>query len=328
MAPFSSSIPRFSSVKTLLNGLFDYAGLFPPASLGLEAAIHEYINHRSGPDAWMMGPFVVPVGLLGNVISILSSYPDQAPITFDVLPRVAPTLSDLKLSLNQDLKLCSEFVNKTNGLASIDTFEFRFPPNAFCTGAQSVDAVFRIADIFDASDFKNATLFGEISRGESFVDEIPLFLLALASSSFEQKMFAKIRCGGMNQTDFPSPHELAHFIHSAIQISCPFKTTAGLHHPVRHFNIIQNATMHGFLNDFFATTLGRVHGLTTRQIQEILEDQNPSSFVFTPAGISWNDLSASNGDFIHDRKNLGLSIGSCSMDEPLEDLFELDWLSK
>ena len=34
-----------NSLQTLMNGLIDYAGLFPPAKLPLNEAVAEYISH-------------------------------------------------------------------------------------------------------------------------------------------------------------------------------------------------------------------------------------------------------------------------------------------
>jgi hypothetical protein len=49
-----------ASLRALLTGLIDYAGLFPPAALPLEDAVRNYDTYRRGPHAWMLGRFVVP----------------------------------------------------------------------------------------------------------------------------------------------------------------------------------------------------------------------------------------------------------------------------
>ncbi|MDA1028736.1 MAG: hypothetical protein O3B41_06755 [Bacteroidetes bacterium] len=322
------SIPRFSSVKTLLNGLFDYAGLFPPAALPLEAAWQEYLGHRSSADAWMMGPFVVPIGRLNELAVLLNKTPKQGPFSFDVLPRIASTVDSLPVILTEDLNQCAEFVRNQGGRAAIDAFEFRFPAQTFSDASLAVQTVAAVSHVFEASEFGTASVFGEIVRSASFSDQVPLFFMALASSTFRQKIFGKIRCGGMDPTDFPTVDELACFIHTAIQMRYPFKATAGLHHPIRHICANQKDLMHGFINVLFATTLGRVHELKVHEISKILDDQNSDSFVFTPSGIFWKDLSASNTDFIADRRSLSLSIGSCSLNEPRADLLNLGWLSK
>ena len=47
-------------VRALLTDLFDYAGLFPPAELPLEASVAEYAEHLIGPHASLLARFVCP----------------------------------------------------------------------------------------------------------------------------------------------------------------------------------------------------------------------------------------------------------------------------
>ena len=46
------------SLRALLTGVIDYAGLFPPAKLPMDQALSNYLRYRDGPDAWMLGNFV------------------------------------------------------------------------------------------------------------------------------------------------------------------------------------------------------------------------------------------------------------------------------
>src|SRR5712671_6218049 len=55
------------ALHVLLNGLIDYAGLFPPASLDLPTAMRNYATYRAGEHAWMLGRFVVPEALAAEV---------------------------------------------------------------------------------------------------------------------------------------------------------------------------------------------------------------------------------------------------------------------
>ena len=48
------------SLRTLLDGLIDYAGLFPPAALSMQDAVRNYARYREGEYAWALGRFVVP----------------------------------------------------------------------------------------------------------------------------------------------------------------------------------------------------------------------------------------------------------------------------
>jgi len=53
-----------SAIRALLSESIDYAGLFPPAGLGMAQAVVNYASYRAGPHAWALGRFVVPAGRL------------------------------------------------------------------------------------------------------------------------------------------------------------------------------------------------------------------------------------------------------------------------
>lgn len=48
------------SLRVLLEGLIDYAGLFPPAGLSMDEAVRNYARYREEPHAWALGKFIVP----------------------------------------------------------------------------------------------------------------------------------------------------------------------------------------------------------------------------------------------------------------------------
>jgi hypothetical protein len=55
------------SLRVLLEGLIDYAGLFPPAALPMDRAIANYDAYRRGEYAWALGRFVVPFARMAEV---------------------------------------------------------------------------------------------------------------------------------------------------------------------------------------------------------------------------------------------------------------------
>lgn len=322
-----ASFPRFSSVKTLLNGLFDYAGLFPPATLPMREALLEYLAHRAEPDDWMLGPFVLPVSRLNELGEFCDLLSDESPLSLDLLPASGSSVDSFCSTLGDELKASLEFAKEMEGRVMLDSFEYRVPPDALASPASVVPALSRIESIFRSAGVSHLPRYAEITRTDQFMSELPHYLLALGAQQSQGLLRAKIRCGGMNEKDFPSVTELASFLQAVIRTGQPFKATAGLHHPVRHFNESQGVTMHGFLNVFFAVTLGRMHALDVQQLVQILSDTDPGSFIFTDGGIEWKDLRATTTAFIQDRRTLALSIGSCSFDEPRQDLRDLRWLT-
>jgi len=55
------------SLHVLLEGLIDYAGLFPPAALSMQDAVRNYARYREGEHAWALGKFVVPQARVSEV---------------------------------------------------------------------------------------------------------------------------------------------------------------------------------------------------------------------------------------------------------------------
>jgi len=321
------SFPLNSSVKTLLNGLFDYAGLFPPASLPFPDALAEYLAHRHEADDWMLGPFVMTSGHWESLLTEADRIPVDSPLPIQLLPPTAADVAHGADRLEQALIEAQEMIGRLDGKAKIAGFEWKLPGDALLEASTAVASITRAEAIFSASPFADRPRYLEIVRDEAFLRQLPLYFLALGAQQNPQTVRAKIRCGGMKEQDFPTTTELAAFLHAALRTGHPFKATAGLHHPVRHFNEAQQVTMHGFLNVFFATTIGRCEGLDASGIEQILADTDASHFNFTDSGIEWQGLKATTTEFIRDRRQLALSIGSCSFDEPRQDLRDLGWLT-
>ena len=58
------------SLRALLHGIIDYAGLFPPASLPLDETVLAYSRHRRGPHSWALGRLVVPALRLPELYAV------------------------------------------------------------------------------------------------------------------------------------------------------------------------------------------------------------------------------------------------------------------
>lgn len=141
--------------------------------------------------------------------------------------------------------------------------------------------------------------------------------------------FAKIRTGGLKPEAIPSTADVARFIVDCAERKLPFKATAGLHHPIRaeypltyEPNSVR-ATMHGFLNVLVASVFAW-HG--ERDIEPILAELSPSAFSFGDE-LHWRDNSLTVDQVRDARKNFIHSIGSCSFEEPVQELKALGLLN-
>ena len=55
------------SVRALMSGVIDYAGMFPPARLPLEEALQNYNTYLRGEHAWVLSRFVCGVSILEGI---------------------------------------------------------------------------------------------------------------------------------------------------------------------------------------------------------------------------------------------------------------------
>ena len=81
--------------------------------------------------------------------------------------------------------------------------------------------------------------------------------------------------------------------------------------------------MHGFFNVFGGAMLGYAHDLSTAELEEIISEEDAEQFSFTDENFCWKDYSISTEEVAELRKTALLSYGSCSFEEPIEDLQKL-----
>jgi len=142
--------------------------------------------------------------------------------------------------------------------------------------------------------------------------------------------FAKIRTGGLKPEAIPSPKNVAAFISACAERRLPFKATAGLHHPIRAEYALtyeadaQRAVMHGFLNVLMAAAFA---WQGEKNIEAIVAETDASAFTFQD-GAKWRDLALTVEQIKDARANFMQSIGSCSFDEPVNELQALGLLPK
>ena len=106
----------------------------------------------------------------------------------------------------------------------------------------------------------------------------------------------------------------------------PLKFTAGLHHPIRHFDTALQTYMHGFINVFTAGVLAHARGLGEADLRAVLADEDPAAFVFSDDGLRWRDWPLPRRRSPPARTDFVTSFGSCSFDEPRDDLRALGWM--
>lgn len=312
------------AIETLMDGLIDYAGLFPPSKLPMKQAVENYGVYTRSEHARFLGRFISPVTKLMDLTehgAILmpgtyatSGYREMA----DDLPAWSVS-AIIDADLDEALDVIAEFNehhrHEEHGLARVDAIEIKID-----------DA----SDIDDALDLipEEITPSFELPRSAVFGGDPRGFVTALAGND----SLAKVRCGGVTGDLIPTPQDLARFVHACHSADVAFKATAGLHHPVRaEQNLTYDdnpprAVMHGFLNLFLAAALVRVAGIDHATTVEILEETDATAFVLNNTDAGWRDYTINLLELSRVREAFATSYGSCSFTEPLDDLKQLGLL--
>jgi len=303
MDSLTSTTQIKDSVRTLLTGAIDYAGLFPPAGLPMSEAVINYAMYRNSNYSWMLGRFVLSVAQLEGFIESADEF-----IARD--GRGAPW----RLSV-----LASEDIIET--LHQVRDFNGRHAPGVVIDSIEvRANTISKIENTV-ASLPAGIEAYFELGLGSNFAD--------LVAKLSETGHFAKIRTGGVVPEAFPGTRDVIRFVRTCAAANIPFKATAGLHHPIRCYrpltyeNKAPKGTMHGFLNLFMMVGFAR-ESYRSVLLEDVMEDEFDEVFRFENQAASWrDDYRLTIGQIARLRKNGIHSFGSCSFDEPIADLQKL-----
>ena len=321
------------SLYSLLSKIIDYAGLFPPARLTLDEAIHNYAKYRKGPDHWMLSRFIIPAGKLSE----LNTYKDELleknpPYDLSVTGSKGDTVKEFIEGLKSDLKYLQQVHEDNPGLLTTQVYETRLPLELI--KQHDKKAVSKLLDevmiMFEKESPEPVSVFYESVFDDDYLTDNIIVMDALAqhqlkiSKAVSLKKYLltgfKLRCGGVKAEMFPSPEQVTFAVNHAIHSDLTMKATAGLHHPIRHFDNAVNTKMHGFFNLFFGGIISYTHGLNDDQLKTIIEDEEVDNFNFDNHHLRWKDYEADIKQIEKARRKCIVSYGSCSFDEPRDDL--------
>lgn len=316
------------ALTALLGSIVDYAGLFPPAKLGMPAAVETFARDRAGLHAWMLSRFVCPVSRIDEFSKVAapllpgtfatSGYREHVasgePWPLTVLCDGAAS-ADPERGFVKDLERIAAFnirhAHEENGLAVIDTIEVKPPTPDFIDSIidEIPDDIFPFFEIPSDGD----------ARG---------FIAALPGHAAG----AKIRTGGLTPDAFPTAQRIALFIDACRLADVPFKATAGLHHPIcgafplTYEKNAPQGRMFGFLNVFIAAVLSYARRAEIDTLVACLSESNPAAFAITEEGLSWHNTTFEIAEVARVREAFAVSFGSCAFDEPVAELRALNLL--
>ncbi len=317
-----------ASVRAFAEGLIDYAGLFPPAALPLEEAFRLYAGYRRHADAWMLGRFICPAARLSELAGLAFDGPQPSadgasgpgPLRIAALGRGGTDAGTWLADLGRDLEAIARFHAVARGQARVEALELRG------AGAVAPDLLAAAAGLLAAAP-AGLEVFYEIPPSGDWRSAWTTSLAALGASRRPGTAPGfKLRCGGITAEAFPTVEQVAFALDGCRGADVPFKATAGLHHPVRAHRAEVGTKMHGFLNVFGAALLSREHALDAEAIRPILEEEDPGAFSFGPDGFAWRGRRIGIDRIRSRRRDAAISFGSCSFDEPRDDLRALGLL--
>ena len=303
-----------ASLRALLAHAIDYAGLFPPANLSLGPALQNYAGYVRDPDAWMLGPFILPTAQFDAAARSLSGFDEQYPLRISALGPRTDNSSAFRQSLAASMAAIASFQASYGAAASIEQFEMPLPPDV---NGELIEA---IRSSIAPSRF-SAFLEAPVDAAMNVIE-----LLATHNRDHPQGALGfKLRTGGVTAEAFPSSAQIARVLMTAANQQVPIKFTAGLHHPVRLFHDSVQTKMHGFLNVLGAGVLGLEHRWNEADFRQMLDDEDADSFSFADQRFAWREWEVAT-ERIRTHRKLITSLGSCSFDEPREDLRALKLL--
>lgn len=282
-----SAESRKPAHRALVISLINDASLFPPAALPMAEALEGHAEHRRSGDADLVGPFLVGVPAVPDLVSaIAAGSPTPPSLGLVARPGTSPedtagALSELRAVEGADV--VSLDVEWTPGWRSLDVSGLR--------------------------------VHLEVGRGDqsTALDDI-------ASAVDVVDARAKFRTGPTPDWAWPEPDELAGFILATGRRDLPFVLTGGLHHAVRGEYPVGHRTepQHGLLNVLVATHAS-AGGADGRTVRELLEIRDADALAGIVAGWSSPDVAAVRAAFA--------GYGCCDVTDPIGELADLGLLA-
>lgn len=327
-----------SSFRALMGRLIDYAGLFPPARLPLRESLSNYLRYKLENDSWMLGRFICPAQRLPEVSKLRDQlFAAGPPIEFSAVGQSSEKPGAFLSDLVEDLTLARDFVSAMAGRALVDVLEVKLP-SEILGGSRPERLLSQISQTVRQVWPGELTLFFEVPREvDGWRNAMVRWIEAFARRRETQELRriprretfgVKLRCGGETASATPSVEDVALVLWESVRWGIPFKATAGLHHPIRRFDQAIQGRRHGFLNVFGAGVLIRAGTLAADRVAQMLTDEEPDSFQFDDDAFQWKSARAETATIARARKDGMVSFGSCSFDEPREDLRALGLLEE
>ncbi|MFO0416447.1 MAG: hypothetical protein ACK5Y6_04090 [Pseudomonadota bacterium] len=291
----------------ILKGLFDYAGMFPPAQRSFEQALAErasFVTTLQRP--WMLGADIV--------------------LDVEHTRRLAQVISP-ELVGGGSFAVC---VLVTEGLAETKDCVTHLMQNAKKNRVELKVAAFEVR----VSEANIAKVLGELGGYADQVDALLALEPDLSGDNWRAVLEATLgeiaakrpgsalKCRLTGPTAI-GPERLAAAIALSADVGLPFKVTGGLHHPIPEPGVHPFSI--GFLNVSAAVYGRRALGaaLSEGELAQLLVCDSLTELSIKEDGFTWRGHTVSLEQLKKAQAAAHFSIGSCSLYEPDQDLGRL-----
>ena len=280
-----------STVPALYRHLVDDAAMFPPGDLPLTEAVAAHRVHRDSAYADLVGVFIC---------------------TDDDLMKVA---AEAARTRPRPLEVA---VVITGGAGGIEP--------AVRYGDRSTDIEVKAVEVrLRNEDDLSRNALRVVRACDDCLDEENAFVEIGLDGAWERALdvvadagyAAKLRTGGLDASLFPSEGQVAAFITACLDREVAFKCTAGLHNAVRRTAADTGFEHHGFLNVLLATRAS-LDGASQDELAAVLAERDGDALASRAGELTEEQAAGVRRWFT--------SFGSCSIDEPRQDLTTLKLL--
>ncbi len=291
---------------SLLRGLIDDASLFPPASLALPDALMRFHARRQGRYHAIAGRFVVA----GTTIEPLMAAFDTRHGGIDL--SVVLDAESLAASV-ATMRRMTEVLPQL----ALAAFEIRLPEREIDTG----ELVGWTQTLQELVQSESVEIFVETRFARDWTtapSEIADTIEDAKSRTGDDALGAKVRCGGVAADAFPTPEQLASFVLAMRDAGLAWKATGGLHAALYRSGFGHGT--HGFINLLAAALLANDRAIEDEEVAHVLSEESYDAFVLDERRFGWHD-NIIHDDAVREGRDLAMrSYGSCSFDDPVDDL--------
>jgi hypothetical protein len=270
-------------------------------------------RYLQGRESWIINSIVLPIDRLTEAAGSF----EDTPFRLTAIPRRTEDSHQWLDCLREDCSQLRSFL-AAHPQVAIQALEIPLPESG-----ETSEIANRVEELVPLVN--DHRVFLELPPGESSLrDEVAATKAALQRHRLSL-WGIKLRMGGTVPSAFPSIAMVADVLAAVRDHQVSIKFTAGLHHPLCHWNNELGVHMHGFINVLMAAMFAHACRLPPKNIETILADERSKDFVFTGNVARWLDLPIRT-ELIEDLRRLIVGFGSCSVDEPLGDLRTLGWV--